>query len=127
MDELSVMLHFANFDLDDDDEGYEYFEFKEMQTREEKKDSGKLILKPAAFSSVGESRKGIWRNSSNYSGFKRYDKNNQAKKVTSKSQTFATPPPAKSGRTRINVPLHNKQRANDKEYLEGLQDLADLS
>lgn len=97
-----------------------------MLTRE-KEDSGKLILKPAAFSSVGENRKAIWRGTFSYPGFKWYDKNNQAKKVTLKSQTYATSPPAKSGRTRTNVPLHNKQRVNDKEYLEGLQDLADLS
>ncbi|VDL60218.1 unnamed protein product [Hymenolepis diminuta] len=122
-----MLIELANFDVDDDDEKHGYFEFEEMLTREEKKDSGKLILKPAAFSSVGENRKAIWRGTSSYPGFKRYDKNNQAKKVTSMSQTYTTSPSAKIERTRINVPLHNKQRVNDKEYLEGLQDLADLS
>ncbi|KAM7534696.1 hypothetical protein Aperf_G00000115825 [Anoplocephala perfoliata] len=82
-----------------------------------------VVLKSATFSTTGR-RRVIWSGgASSYPGQpRRYRQNIQPRQVSS---TYARPSTPRQ-RSQITIPLHNKKRAKDTKYREGLQDLADL-
>ncbi|VDN99460.1 unnamed protein product [Rodentolepis nana] len=124
---LLLTIAYSSFATTSNDEGHEYVDYGRLQLGENGQGNVKYTLKPASSSSTGQRHKVIWRGGASYPGYKRYDQKDWAKKVTSSPRTYATPSPARRGRTRITVPLRNKQRANDKKYREGLLELADLA
>ncbi|KAL5106815.1 hypothetical protein TcWFU_004874 [Taenia crassiceps] len=83
----------------------------------------KLAVKSASRRSV------IWSGAASYPGYRdsrkrKHDKEHS--KALSKTYAKYAVESAQKPMESINFQLHNKERANDKRYREGLQELADL-
>ncbi|CDI97122.1 expressed conserved protein [Echinococcus multilocularis] len=67
----------------------------------------------------------IWSGAASYPGYKDSRNRKHTKGPSEMHKMYASKPDKKT-HSQITIPLHNKQRANDPRYREGLQELADL-